>query len=74
MDDGPGKIKFIPNHFQVPTSVVESVENRTPSITEPGTDKSSRYCFLVEKEKKKTIVPKSLGEFESIGNQSLNLV
>ncbi|MED6183175.1 hypothetical protein PIB30_035595 [Stylosanthes scabra] len=53
MDDGPGKINFIPDYFQVPTSVAKSSENRTPSITESGTDKYLRYYFLVEKEKKR---------------------
>ncbi|CAJ1937266.1 unnamed protein product [Sphenostylis stenocarpa] len=41
MDDGPPKLKIIPDHFQVPTSSLESPESRT-SITEPGTDQSSR--------------------------------
>ncbi|KAH1235736.1 hypothetical protein AAZV13_08G020600 [Glycine max] len=42
MDDGPAKLKFIPDHFQVPTSSIESPESRTSSITEPGTDQSPR--------------------------------
>ncbi|MED6205939.1 hypothetical protein PIB30_022386 [Stylosanthes scabra] len=42
MDDGPGKINFIPDYFQVPTSVAKSPENRTPSITESETNKHSR--------------------------------
>ncbi|RDY10938.1 hypothetical protein CR513_04464, partial [Mucuna pruriens] len=42
MDDGPAKLTIIPDHFQVPTSSTESPETRTPSITEPGTDQSSR--------------------------------
>ncbi|KAJ1408211.1 hypothetical protein SESBI_23747 [Sesbania bispinosa] len=41
MDDGPAKLKIIPDHFQVPTSSAESPESRTSSITEPGTDQSS---------------------------------
>lgn len=50
MGDGPGKIKVICDHFQVPTSGVEYLENRTP-ITEPGTHTSFSYCFLVDKGK-----------------------
>ncbi|WVZ22417.1 hypothetical protein V8G54_000961 [Vigna mungo] len=42
MDDGPPKLKIIPDHFQVPTASLESPESRTSSITEPGTDQSSR--------------------------------
>ncbi|XP_054810760.1 uncharacterized protein LOC129312165 isoform X2 [Prosopis cineraria] len=42
MDDGHGKLKIISDHFQAPTSSEESLENRTPSISEPGTDKSLR--------------------------------
>ncbi|XP_016202178.1 uncharacterized protein LOC107643122 [Arachis ipaensis] len=42
MDDGAGKINFIPDYFQVPASVAKSPENRTPSITEPGTNKHLR--------------------------------
>ncbi|KAG2410864.1 Nucleoside diphosphate kinase [Vigna angularis] len=42
MDDGPPKLKIIPDHFQVPTASSESPESRTSSITEPGTDQSSR--------------------------------
>ncbi|ESW32155.1 hypothetical protein PHAVU_002G298000 [Phaseolus vulgaris] len=43
MDDGPPKLKIIPDHFQVPISSLESPESRTSSfITEPGTDQSSR--------------------------------
>lgn len=49
MDDSPAKLKIIPGHFQVPTSSIESPESRTSSITEPGTDRSSRYCFLVKR-------------------------
>ncbi|KAK7358524.1 hypothetical protein VNO77_00456 [Canavalia gladiata] len=41
MDDGTPKLKIIPNHFQVPTSSIESPESRTPSITEPATDQPS---------------------------------
>jgi len=49
MDDGPPKLKIIPDHFQVPISSLESPESRTSSsITEPGTDQSSRYGFLVK--------------------------
>lgn len=51
MDDGPWELKVIPDHFWIPTSVLESLENGTPSITKPGTAKSSRYCILVEKGK-----------------------
>jgi len=50
MDDGPPKLKIIPDHFQVPTSSLESPESRTSSITEPGTDQSSRYGSLVKNE------------------------
>lgn len=46
MDDGPAKLNIIPDHFQVPTASIESPESRTSSIAEPGTDQSSRYCFL----------------------------
>ena len=42
MDDGAGKINFIPDYFQVPASVAKSPENRTPLITEPGTNKYLR--------------------------------
>ncbi|KAH1251563.1 hypothetical protein GmHk_05G014412 [Glycine max] len=42
MDDGPAKLNIIPDHFQVPTSSIESPESRTSSIAEPGTDQSSR--------------------------------
>ncbi|KAL2342674.1 hypothetical protein Fmac_003959 [Flemingia macrophylla] len=44
MDDGPAKLKIIPDHFQVPASSIESPSPRseTSSITEPGTDQSSR--------------------------------
>lgn len=48
MDDGPAKLKIIPDHFQVPTSSIESPENRALSITEPETDQSPRYCFIIE--------------------------
>lgn len=51
MDDGPREIKVIRDHFQLPTSGVESLENRTPSLIKPGTAKSLRYCILVEKGK-----------------------
>ncbi|XP_019421637.1 PREDICTED: uncharacterized protein LOC109331536 isoform X1 [Lupinus angustifolius] len=46
MDDSPPRLKIIPDHFQVPVSSIESPENRTPTITEPGTDQSSssRLC------------------------------
>lgn len=52
MDDSPAKLKIIPDHFQLPESSIESPVSRTSSssITEPGTDQSSRYCFLVKKE------------------------
>ncbi|XP_027339987.1 uncharacterized protein LOC113853674 isoform X2 [Abrus precatorius] len=42
MDDSPSKLKIIPDHFQIPTSSIESPESRTSSITEPATDQSSR--------------------------------
>ncbi|XP_061374114.1 uncharacterized protein LOC133316390 [Gastrolobium bilobum] len=45
MDDGPGKIKVIPDHFQVPTSGVESLDSGTPSIAESGPDKSLRSWY-----------------------------
>ncbi|TKY60718.1 Nucleoside diphosphate kinase IV [Spatholobus suberectus] len=42
MDDGPPKLKIIPDHFQVPTSSIESPRSGTSSITVPGTDQSPR--------------------------------
>ena len=53
MDDGLEKIKAIPDDFQASTSSVESLESRTPSISEPRTDKSLRYCFLTDHEGRK---------------------
>lgn len=50
ISDGPGKIKGTCDQFQIPTSGVEYLGNRTPS-TEPGTRKSLRNCFLAEKGK-----------------------
>ncbi|KAL5188875.1 hypothetical protein HKD37_05G014220 [Glycine soja] len=47
MDDGPAKLNIIPDHFQVPTSSIESPESRTSSIAEPGTDQSSSGCHGV---------------------------
>ncbi|KAF7810469.1 nucleoside diphosphate kinase III, chloroplastic/mitochondrial-like isoform X1 [Senna tora] len=44
MDDEHRKIKIIPDHFQASTSSEESLENRTPSISEPKTDKYFRSC------------------------------
>ncbi|KAF1862445.1 hypothetical protein Lal_00026979 [Lupinus albus] len=41
MDDSPPRLKIIPDHFQVPASSIEYPENKTPTITEPGTDQSS---------------------------------
>lgn len=49
MDDSPAKLKIIPDHFQVPTSSMESPESRKLSTTEPGTDQSSRYFSLIKK-------------------------
>ncbi|KAF1861256.1 hypothetical protein Lal_00013982 [Lupinus albus] len=43
MYDGPARIKAILNHFQSPTSSVESPGSRAPSITEPGTVISITY-------------------------------
>lgn len=42
--DSPAKLKIIPDHFQLPESSIESPVSRTSSssITEPGTDQSSR--------------------------------
>ncbi|XP_020230067.1 uncharacterized protein LOC109810881 isoform X2 [Cajanus cajan] len=45
MDDGPWELKVIPDHFWIPTSVLESLENGTPSITKPGTAKSLRSQY-----------------------------
>lgn len=58
MDDRPAKLKIIPDHFQIPTSSIESPESRKTSTSEePGVDQSVRYCLLVKKgiEKKTTI-------------------
>lgn len=49
MDDSPAKLKIIPDHFQVPTSSMESPVSRKSSTTEPGTGQSSRYCSLIKK-------------------------
>lgn len=65
MDDRPAKLKIIPDHFQIPTSSIESPESGKSSTTEEsGTDQSVRYCLLVKKgiEKKrsnnKKIIPR----------------
>ncbi|KAK2385232.1 Pleckstrin proteiny (PH) domain-containing protein [Trifolium repens] len=43
MDDRPEKLKIIPDHFQIPTSSVESTESRKLSTTEePRVDQSLR--------------------------------
>jgi hypothetical protein len=50
MDDRPEKLKIIPDHFQIPTSSVESTGSRKSSTTEePRIDQSLRYCLLVNK-------------------------
>lgn len=53
MDDGHGKLNIISDHFQVPTSSKESLENGTPSTSEPRTDICFRYCFIAEKKNNK---------------------
>ncbi|CAL5214946.1 unnamed protein product [Lathyrus oleraceus] len=43
MDDRPAKLKIIPDHFQIPTSSIESPESGKSSTTEEsGTDQSVR--------------------------------
>ncbi|XP_028805916.1 uncharacterized protein LOC114760793 isoform X2 [Neltuma alba] len=46
MDDRHGKLKIICDHFQAPTSSEESLENGTPTTSEPRTDKYSSLRSL----------------------------
>ncbi|MBA0637774.1 hypothetical protein Godav_029189 [Gossypium davidsonii] len=50
MDDGFGKIKVIPDHFQVSTPPSEdSLQNRSSPDSQPSTGNSSRYYFLKDR-------------------------
>lgn len=41
MDDCPAKLKIIPDHFQIPTSSIESSQSRQLSTSEePGIDQT----------------------------------
>lgn len=52
MDDGFGKIKVIPDHFQVSTPPGEdSLQNRSSPDSQPSTGNSSRYYFLKVKKR-----------------------
>lgn len=63
MDDCPAKLKIIPDHFQIPTSSIESSQSRQLSTSEePGIDQTLRYCLRV----KIAIIKKLFGHFEFI--------
>ncbi|XP_024019447.1 uncharacterized protein LOC21384984 isoform X1 [Morus notabilis] len=42
MDDGVGKIKIIPDHFNASASSSDSLQNGTPSVSRPRTENSLR--------------------------------
>ncbi|EOY25033.1 Pleckstrin domain-containing protein isoform 2, partial [Theobroma cacao] len=44
MDDSLGKIKVIPDHFQVSTPSADSLQIRSSPVSQPSIDNSSRSC------------------------------
>ncbi|XP_044477310.1 uncharacterized protein LOC123204615 [Mangifera indica] len=52
MDDSLGKIKVVPDHFQVPTPSVESPQSSTSSVSHPRTDNSLRSSSFLWTRKK----------------------
>lgn len=49
MDDGVGKIKIIPDHFNASASSSDSLQNGISSVLRPRADNSLRYFFLKER-------------------------
>uniref|UniRef100_A0A6N2MGB9 Uncharacterized protein n=1 Tax=Salix viminalis TaxID=40686 RepID=A0A6N2MGB9_SALVM len=47
MDDSPGRLKMVPDHFQVSTSDEYTPQNITSSIQQPRIDNSSRIAQTV---------------------------
>lgn len=47
MDDSPGKLNMVPDHFQVSTSDEDTPQNITSSIQQPRIDNSSRIAQTV---------------------------
>lgn len=46
MDDSPGRLNIIPDHFQVSTSGEDTPQTITSSTQQPKIDNSSRYLFF----------------------------
>ncbi|XWS38227.1 hypothetical protein CRYUN_Cryun19dG0112800 [Craigia yunnanensis] len=52
MGDGLGKIKVIPDHFQVSTPSGDSPQNRSSPDSQPSIDNSSRSCSSLWSQRK----------------------
>ena len=46
MDDSPGRLNIIPDHFQVSTTGEDTPQTITSSTQQPKIDNSSRYLFF----------------------------
>lgn len=47
MDDIPGRLNIVPDHFHVSTSSEDTPQNITSSIQQPRIDNSSRIAQIV---------------------------